>query len=127
MITRAFGYLMITAMSLYLINNYLVYWQNMPGSYNMLLHYGLFGLEGDTLDAAQLTRARIQVAVYLAILVASVVYVIKTGSRSLQQDSVRFARLSAYVIRLNPLAENGSASNWDVRFFAVLTYIIRCW
>jgi TRAP-type mannitol/chloroaromatic compound transport system permease small subunit len=99
LITRAFGYLMITAMFLYLINNYLVYWLDMPGSYNLFLHYGVFGLEGDTLDAAQLGQARMQIAVYLAALVGSVVYVIKTSERSLEQDSVRFARLSAYIIR----------------------------
>ncbi len=99
LITRAFGYLMITAVFLYLINNYLVYWQGMPGSYNLLLHYGLFGMEGDALDATQLSQGRLQVAIYLAILAASVIYVFKTRERSLQQDSVRFARLSAYVIR----------------------------
>jgi TRAP-type mannitol/chloroaromatic compound transport system permease small subunit len=99
MITRAFGYLMISAVFLYLINNYLVYWQNMPGSYNLFLHYGWFELDGDKLGEAQLGQARTQIAVYLLILIASVIYVTRTGDRSLQQDSVRFARLSAYIIR----------------------------
>jgi len=98
-ITRVFGYLMISAMFLYLINNYLVYWQEMPGSYNLFLHYGVFGLNGGTLDAAQVTQGRLQVAVYLLVLIASIVYVFRTRERSLQQDSVRFAKLSAYVIR----------------------------
>jgi len=99
LITRAFGYLMISALFLYLINNYLVYWQNLPGSYNLFLHYGWFGLEGDALDETQITQGWIQILVYLSVLGANVAYVIKTGSRSLQQDSVRFARISAYVIR----------------------------
>jgi len=37
--------------------------------------------------------------VYLLVLAASVAYVLKTPQRSLQQDSVRFAALTAYIIR----------------------------
>ena len=96
---RIVAYLMVSAVFLYLINNYLVYWQEMPGSYNLLLHYGWFGVEQETLEAGQVTQGWIQVVVYLAILAGMVVYVLKTQTRSLQQDSVRFAKLSAYIIR----------------------------
>jgi TRAP-type mannitol/chloroaromatic compound transport system permease small subunit len=96
---RIIAYLMVSAVFLYLINNYLVYWQEMPGSYNLLLHYGWFGVEQETLEAGQVTLGWIQVGVYLAILAAMLVYVLKTRDRSLQQDSVRFAKLSAYIIR----------------------------
>ena len=96
---RIVAYLMVSAVFLYLINNYLVYWQGMPGSYNLVLHYGWFGVESETLEGSQVTLGWIQVGVYLAILAAMVVYVVKTQTRSLQQDSVRFAKLSAYIIR----------------------------
>ena len=96
---RIVAYLMVSAVFLYLINNYLVYWQEMPGSYNLLLHYGWFGVEQETLEDGQVSLGWIQVGVYLAILAAMVVYVLKTQTRSLQQDSVRFAKLSAYIIR----------------------------
>ena len=96
--TRIFAYLMVSAVFLYLINNYLVYWQDMPGPYHLFLHYGWFGLEGDRIDE-QLTAGWIQFITYLGVLAASVVYVFTTPARSLQQDSVRFARLSAYIIR----------------------------
>jgi TRAP-type mannitol/chloroaromatic compound transport system permease small subunit len=96
--TRIFAYLMVSAVFLYLVNNYLVYWQDMPGPYHLFLHYGWFGLEGDRIDA-QLTAGWIQFIGYLAVLAASVFYVLRTPSRSLQQDSVRFSRLSAYIIR----------------------------
>ena len=99
LIMRSFAYVMISAAFLYLINNYLVYWQDLPGSYNLFSHYGWFGLEGDNLDATQLTRGWMQVVGYLVVLAASVGYVVKTGERTLQQDSVRFSRLSAYIIR----------------------------
>ena len=97
--TRIFAYLMVSAVFLYLINNYLVYWQDMPGTFRLALHYGWFGLEVDRLEEAQVTRGWTQFAIYLAILIASVIYVLRTRQRSLQQDSVRFARLSAYIIR----------------------------
>ena len=96
---RIIAYLMVSAVFLYLVNNYLVYWQGMPGSYNLLLHYGWFGVETETLESGQVTLGWIQVGVYLAILASMVVYVLKTRTRSLQQDSVRFAKLSAYIIR----------------------------
>ena len=96
---RIVAYLMVSAVFLYLINNYLVYWQGMPGSYNLLLHYGWFGVESEILEAGQVALGWVQVGVYLAILAAMVVYVLKTQTRSLQQDSVRFAKLSAYIIR----------------------------
>ena len=96
---RIFAYLMVSALFLYLINNYLVYWQDLPGTYNLALHYGWFGLEGNPLDADQLTWGWTQLLAYLAILAASGIYVLRTPSRSLQQDSVRFSRMSAYIIR----------------------------
>ncbi len=96
---RIFAYLMVSAVFLYLFNNYLVYWQDMPGSYNLLLHLGWFGVEVERLGDDQVTRAWIQAGSYLAILAAMVVYVFRTQSRSLQQDSVRFAKISAYIIR----------------------------
>jgi TRAP-type mannitol/chloroaromatic compound transport system permease small subunit len=96
---RGLAYVMVSTMFLYLINNYLVYWQDMPGSYNLALHYGWLGLEGDELNAEQVSQAWGQVIVYLLILLASVAYVIQSRARTLEQDSLRFARLSAYIIR----------------------------
>ena len=99
LLTRAFAYLMVSAVFLYLINNYLVYWQDMPGSYHLVQHYGWFGLEVDPIEDGKLAWGWGQVAIYLAILAGAVVYVLRTGSRSLQQESVRFAGLTAYIIR----------------------------
>jgi TRAP-type mannitol/chloroaromatic compound transport system permease small subunit len=90
---------MVSAVFLYLINNYLVFWQGLPGSYNLALHYGWFGLEGEKLDNGQITLGWIQVVIYLAVLAASIAYVLKSSSRTLQEESVRFSRLTAYIIR----------------------------
>jgi TRAP-type mannitol/chloroaromatic compound transport system permease small subunit len=99
LISRALAYLMVSAVFLYLINNYLVYWQEMPGPYLLVLHYGWFGLDVDSLEPDKVSQGWIQALTYLGVLAASVAYVIVTRSRSLQQDSVRFASLSAYIIR----------------------------
>jgi TRAP-type mannitol/chloroaromatic compound transport system permease small subunit len=90
---------MVSAVFLYLINNYLVYWQEMPGPYLLVLHYGWFGFEGNSLDAGKLSGAWLQIVLYIGLLAAALFYVLKTRARSLQQDSIRFARLSAYIIR----------------------------
>lgn len=101
LISRTLGYMMVGGVFLYLINNYLVYWQELPGSYVLFSHYGWFGLEAlnSPLDADQITQGWTQVICYLLVLLACVGYVFKSRNRSLQQDSVRFAQLSAYIIR----------------------------
>ena len=107
LISRALGYMMVSGVFLYLINNYLVYWQELPGPYLLFSHYGWFGLEtlNNPLDADQITQGWSQVICYLLVLMACISYAFRSPDRSLQQDSVRFAQLSAYIIR---------ASFWSV-------------
>jgi TRAP-type mannitol/chloroaromatic compound transport system permease small subunit len=117
LISRAFGYMMVSGVFLYLINNYLVYWQGMPGSYVLFSHYGWFGFEAlnSPLDADQVTRGWTQVICYLLVLIACIGYAFKFRDRSLQQDSLRFARLSAYIIR---------ASFWSVLLIGFVDMVI---
>ena len=101
LVSRAFAYAMVTAVFLYLINNYLVYWQDMPGTYALALHYGWFGLDIDELEAGRVGLGWAQFIVYLLIIAGSCAYVGKTSQRTLEQDSLRFAMLSAYIIRVS--------------------------
>jgi TRAP-type mannitol/chloroaromatic compound transport system permease small subunit len=93
---------MVIALLLYLTNNYLVYWQDLPGPFNLMSHYQFAGIEalGQPLDRQQLNQGWIQVAVYLTILVLGLVYVLKTTKRTLHDDAYRFAALTAYIIRM---------------------------
>lgn len=91
---------MVTAVFLYLLNNYLVFWQEMPGTYALALHYGWFGLEVTEIDPAKIGQGWIQLIIYLLALAGGIAYAIKTKTRSLQADSIRFARLSAYIVRV---------------------------
>jgi TRAP-type mannitol/chloroaromatic compound transport system permease small subunit len=103
LISRALAGMMICSVFLYLFNNYLVYWQDLPGPYNLLSHYEFLGLEplNQDLDDDQLTQGWIQFFFYLCVLLSSIGYAIKTSERPLLQDSQRYARLSAYIIRLS--------------------------
>jgi len=101
LISRGLAYTMVSAVFLYLINNYLVYWQNLPGTWNLMSHYEFLGLEKLTLSDEQLTRGWFQFTVYLGILIFSFLYALKTRTRTLLQDSARFATLSAYIIRIS--------------------------
>jgi TRAP-type mannitol/chloroaromatic compound transport system permease small subunit len=109
--------MMVAGVFLYLINNYLVYWQDMPGIYLLFSHYGWFGLEtpGSPLDEAQITQAWGQFILYLLVLSACVGYALKSQNRSLEQESVRFAVLSAYIIR---------ASFWSVLLVGFVDMVI---
>jgi TRAP-type mannitol/chloroaromatic compound transport system permease small subunit len=103
LISRGLAYMMVSALLLYLINNYLVYWQDLPGTFNLMSHYGVAGLEklNSPLDDTQITQGWIQFTSYLTILVLSFAYTLKTSTRSLLQDSIRLSALAAYIIRLS--------------------------
>jgi len=119
--SRCLAYLMVSALFLYLINNYLVYWQDMPGPYNLLSHYEFVGLEvlEPPLSEEHITRGWFQFTIYLTILLLSITYTIKTATRSLCEESVRLATLASYIIRL---------SFWSVMlvgFFDMIISLLR--
>ena len=57
LITRAFAYAMLCGVFLYLLNNYLVYWQDLPGTYALAQHYGWFGLEPEPIAENKVGQA----------------------------------------------------------------------
>jgi TRAP-type mannitol/chloroaromatic compound transport system permease small subunit len=94
---------MVIGVFLYLVNNYLVFWQEMPGLYNLFSHYGYFGFEAlnTPLEASQVKQGWIQFSAYTGILLLAIFYVFKSRNRSMQDDSIRFAILAAYIIRFS--------------------------
>lgn len=103
LISRSLAYMMVSGIFLYLINNYLVFWQELPGIFELFSHYGYFGFEQPTkpLEDHRITQGWLQFCAYLFILFLCVVYSYKTQSRSMRDDSLRFAQLSAYIIRFS--------------------------
>ncbi len=100
-LSRVFAYSMVAALFLYLLNNYLVYWQGWPGPYIFLSHLGFPGLEAlDTpLSTDQVRLGWVQIILYLSLLAAAAGYALMTKSRTLHHDARRFSMLSAYLIR----------------------------
>ena len=103
LIGRGFAYVMVSSLFLYLINNYLVFWQEMPGPFVLFSHYSWFGFEklSTQLNEDQITLGWSQAMIYLLTLLVTIVYVIKSSSRTLAQESIRFATLSAYIVRFS--------------------------
>ena len=103
LISRSLAYVMVIGVFLYLVNNYLVFWQEMPGLYNLFSHYGYFGFEAlnTPLEASQVKQGWIQFSAYSGILLLGIFYVFKSRKRSMQDDSIRFAILAAYIIRFS--------------------------
>ena len=103
LISRALAYMMVIGVFLYLFNNYLVYWQELPGIFALFSHYGYFGFEIPTtaLSDEKITQGWSQFYVYLIILLFCVVYTVMSRQRSMQEDAIRFAVLAAYIIRFS--------------------------
>lgn len=103
LISRSLAYVMVIGVFLYLVNNYLVFWQEMPGLYNLFSHYGYFGFEAlnTPLETSQVKQGWIQFSAYSGILLLGILYVFKSRKRSMQDDSIRFAILAAYIIRFS--------------------------
>ena len=99
-ISRVFGYLMVSAVWLYLLNNYLVYWQDLPGPYNLFSHLGWIGSDDvGALSAEQVSQGWMQVAGYIALLAIVSFYAIKRSQISLYDESLRFQNFAAYLVR----------------------------
>lgn len=97
---KILAYLMAVSVFLYLINNYLVFWQDLPGPYQLLSHLGWFGLEPDsTLNQVDVRHGWLQVAAYLIILMLASFYAAYLSKGSLREESKRFEMLAAYLVR----------------------------
>jgi len=111
---------MVAALFLYLINNYLVYWQGMPGPYQLFISYGWISdhSAGD-LSPASLTSGWLQLVAYAGVLAMVVVYAFSAGYRSLTVDARRLEQLAALLVR---------AAFWSVLligFFDMLISFLR--
>lgn len=78
---RLFGWINLAVMAAFLINNYLTYWQGLPGP-------------GTGSFAAQM-----QLGLYGLLAIAAVYYVLRPGTPGLRPDSERINKLNAFLIR----------------------------
>jgi len=84
----------------YIINAYLVFWQDWPGIVALLGSFGMFGLEAPKKPLGSgLALALLQIAAYVATVAAIIVYVARTRSRTLHTDALKLSAVGAYIAR----------------------------
>ncbi len=99
-ISKALAYTMVCSVLLYLFNNYLVYWQGLPGPYNLFSQLGWFGEFTDTpFSEALVQQGWMQVLGYLIILLGVIFYSVKNTHITLRVSAQRLQNLSAYLVR----------------------------
>jgi len=88
---RIFGWLVLTIMAAFVLNNYLTYWQDMPGI------SPIFG--GRANGSMSMVWSWLQLALYGVAVGWTIYYVSATKSVSLRDDSKRISDINAYLIR----------------------------
>ena len=88
---RAFGWIILSVMAAFLLNNYLNYWQGLPGI------APIFG--GAANGSLPIVWSWLQLALYAAAVFGALSYVLRTREISLRQDSKRVSDMNAYLIR----------------------------
>jgi len=99
-ITRIFGWSVVTIFFIFLLNNYLVIWRDWPGIAPLF----------ETADTMEPGLVWGQMASYIVAVIGSVIYVLKNQDITLRDDSEVFTFISAYVIR---------AAFWSVLFIGL--------
>jgi TRAP-type mannitol/chloroaromatic compound transport system permease small subunit len=96
---KTFAYLMVSAVFLFLLNNYLVYWQGLPGPFNLFTYLGWLGDDASLqLSSQQINQGWWQVGFYLFVFMCSVAYAL-LNTRTLRDESAMFSALSSYLVR----------------------------
>jgi len=88
-LVRAFGWGMLAALAVFIINNYLTYWQGLPGATPVLMGS----------DEATPGLAWAQAIAYPAVIALAILAVLRTSDRTLRQDAEKISNISAFIIR----------------------------
>ncbi len=83
---RSFGWLMLSGMAAYLVNNFLIIRLDWPGAYTVLTGGGG-------------SLAAIQLAIYLVAMAGTVAFVLATPNRALRYESHKISNFNIYLIR----------------------------
>lgn len=98
MILRVFCWYVAGGTIMFLVNNYLIFWQGWPGVAALIGHLGLLG-EGDALEGSQLLLGWLQALSYLGVFLLSCFWVLRRSGEALRPDSQRLSELAAYFAR----------------------------
>ncbi len=100
-LVRTVAVSIVAIMLIFLINNYLNFWQQWPGLPAFFSHQGWFGLEAlrTPLVDDQITKGWLQLLSYLGVVALVALYVLWTHKRSLRADAALLSGFAAYIIR----------------------------
>jgi TRAP-type mannitol/chloroaromatic compound transport system permease small subunit len=90
-IFRLFGWGVLAVMAAFLLNNYLTYWQDLPGI------RPIFG--GRPNGSLPILWSWLQMGLYGLLLIGAIAYVFRSTETTLRQDSVRISDMNAFLIR----------------------------
>ncbi len=117
LLTRIFALSVVAVMLIFLINNYLNFWQQWPGLPSFFSNQDWFGLEPLRTPLAddQVTKGWLQLLSYLGAVVIVTLYVLRTQNLPLRSDADLLSGFSAYIIR---------AAFWIVLIIGITDVII---
>jgi len=117
LVIRAFVVSIVAIMLLFLMNNYLNFWQQWPGLPAFFAHHGWFGLKAlrTPLVEAQITKGWLQLLSYLGTVALAGLYVLWTHKRPLRADAALLTGFATYIIR---------AAFWIVLIIGLVDIII---
>ena len=98
---RSFALSIVALSFLFVLNNYLIFWQGWPGLSNLFADLGWFGFEAlrTPLSSGSLVLAWVQLASYIIIIIAVLGFVISTPRRLMHQEAARLGAFAAYIVR----------------------------
>ncbi|WP_346892223.1 TRAP transporter small permease subunit [uncultured Roseibium sp.] len=88
---RIFGWAILAIMAAFLVNNYLDYWQGLPGVAPII--------GGAANGSMPIVWSWAQLGVYVLLLVLAAGYVLRGSETTLREDSKRISDINAYLIR----------------------------
>jgi TRAP-type mannitol/chloroaromatic compound transport system permease small subunit len=98
---RIFALSVVGTGLLFVLNNYLIFWQDWPGLSNLFAHQGWFGFEAlrKPLSGLSITLGWVQLASYLVLILGIVGFVVTTPQRLLHVEAARLGAIAAYIVR----------------------------
>jgi len=98
---RIFSWSIVGITLLFLINDYLIFWEGWPGLWNFFAHYEFFGIPPlrSPLDSKSLKLGLIQTFTLITIFLIILIFVQKTPKRKLLDDAKILNVFSSYLIR----------------------------
>ena len=98
---RVFALSMVGSGLLFVLNNYLIFWQDWPGLSNLFAHQGWFGFEPlrKPLSGLSIALGWVQLASYFVLILGIAGFVITTPKRLMHLEAARLGAIAAYIVR----------------------------